>query len=618
MKNLTPYADVLTAAKNTTEKLIAVLCPRRKNVTVTVTTQGGETASIGWENTANGLAVTLNLPSLPPHTMMTRPEAYRIVGFIVHEVMHVARTEKSVWRNACAAGAVVRGLTNAIEDVWMERETIKSDAIGAAREVLESTLESVYRDALAKGGPWSGNVANDLGWGIAVQGRIANGYKCQLASTMHLSTPANVKPLLAVALKRLPKVKSTADALALARELAALLAQQPQPQPQEGEGKGEPQEGEGNGPEGNPRGGKGEPQEGAGEPQEGKGEGKGEAGEAKGEGEGEGEPSDKPGKGGRKGGTGKATGTGFDGKYEFGIGNTAKDAAKRDNVDLRDSWGNGSRLSSFKRGVWQKVPQPHGYMEAELNKRAQLLRDAVPNANRLRDHIRRLLKAPESVIRTRYEETGRLDRRSLHRASWGAQNVYTRRNVTPGVSTAVCIVLDGSGSMNDGNKMHAAKAMALALAEAIEAANGEVMVSMFRENWNTGSDAHVTMLVAKDWSQRTRLRAGAIASLTESGGTPLSQSILAGAQAVSTRQVDRRIVLALTDGECTMGLAGVQAAVKRAAQLGVEVIGIGAGSETDVRPMFPVAVNVTDVRKLATEGMGLLIKAMEKSPRLPR
>jgi hypothetical protein len=92
------YLEVTTAAQETTTKMLSQR--GHTGYAVKITTAGGRTASVMWDHAAR--AVTLNLPSLPSDTMLSRVEADRITGFVAHEVCHVLHTSRErVGRSRC-------------------------------------------------------------------------------------------------------------------------------------------------------------------------------------------------------------------------------------------------------------------------------------------------------------------------------------------------------------------------------------------------------------------------------------------------------------------------------------------------------------------------------------
>ena len=115
----------------------------------------------------------------------------------------------------------------------------------------------------------------------------------------------------------------------------------------------------------------------------------------------------------------------------------------------------------------------------------------------------------------------------------------------------------------------------------------------------------------KDWSEPVSLQK--IAGMCVCGGTPLSPAILAAAQELlQVRDVQRRILIPLTDGGCNMGSSGVKAAVRLANHWGVEVGALGIGGGTEVEQIFPIGVDLPAAANVTAAGLDLLVTMLEK------
>src|SRR3954466_641006 len=119
--NMPRYIDVIRATTETATKILALRTGTAGRRLI-VTTYGGKTASVDWSPDQS--TITLNMPSLPPDSWLTRAEADRLVAFIAHECCHVLHTDRSAWERACQAGPRVREWTNALEDVRIEATEI--------------------------------------------------------------------------------------------------------------------------------------------------------------------------------------------------------------------------------------------------------------------------------------------------------------------------------------------------------------------------------------------------------------------------------------------------------------------------------------------------------------
>jgi len=134
---------------------------------------------------------------------------------------------------------------------------------------------------------------------------------------------------------------------------------------------------------------------------------------------------------------------------------------------------------------------------------------------------------------------------------------------------------------------------------------------VFRTSPRRGLDAD--LWVVKDWHVQARDCAAALAGMVGVGGTPLSASILKGADMLAgVAAATRRIMMVVTDGDCDFGPEAVTKACTLAADDGVEVVGIGMDCDS-VTQAFPprYSVNVKDLRQLAEAGLGVLVAMLE-------
>lgn len=179
------------------------------------------------------------------------------------------------------------------------------------------------------------------------------------------------------------------------------------------------------------------------------------------------------------------------------------------------------------------------------------MRDAASHASRQRALLARALKANETNMRSGGRKAGRLDRGALTRAMAGSPNVFTKRKISEGFDTDVCVLLDASGSMG-GISMQQALEVGLVVAQAASS----VGVNCTTETFNS----------------QGYLRAGTLASrrapspqdygnLVNSacGGTPLSAHMARAAVNQARRAPHkRRVLFVVTDGACDYGPSTVK------------------------------------------------------------
>jgi hypothetical protein len=241
-----PYCQVVAAARDTAERI----CARgSRKVLISVTTLGGSTASVTWDEAQ----ATLNLPTMPASTMLSRAEANQIVGLIAHECCHVMHTNWHDWLLAVREGTAVKELTNGIEDVRIELREIKRKQLPGLLDALSDTMIMMHGKSAANAaasGDKIGSAACHASYVIAILGRLANGYDVPNAKNIAADIDPRWRPAIDYALQRLPGLSDTAGARVLAikvrdmLKLAADTAPAPQPQPPRPQPQQPPQDGQ--------------------------------------------------------------------------------------------------------------------------------------------------------------------------------------------------------------------------------------------------------------------------------------------------------------------------------------------------------------------------------------
>jgi Mg-chelatase subunit ChlD len=605
------YIEVVHAAHETATKILALrLGPDGRRYRVAVTAHGGQTASVTWD-AGTGMA-ELNMPGLPPDAILTRAEADRLVAFIGHECCHVLHSDMAVWKAAVADGARVQAWTNALEDVRIEAVEIAAGKFPALQGLLASIANHLHAEALGEAAKRKRVIGADVAdapYVACILRRIANGYSIPAAGNLADAMSPEVSRLMTVALAGVRRAASTADVLTLARTLVALENQAPkgrdkgQDKPEgQDEGRGDDQgddQGEGEGEEGR-RQGQGERKDGGGP-----------EGEAEGQGEGEPEQDAAPAGDG-------ATGSGSPGiSTDPNLKKTITTIAKR--AGVKPGAYNPSHHLSVVKGEIDYPQPPAGIGPGHNAMSASALNQRLPRNAVLSGQIGRLLVSEEARRVTHHEGSGRLDRRALTRMRAGAVDVYSQRVDTPGVDTALLVLIDGSSSMcmptgpahNRGpSRMDMALTSAWHIANAAELAGAKVAVTVF--HGSSRSDVRVSVI--KDWSTPLRDRAAMLADVSPGGSTPMSPAIMVSAKMLaSVSAATRRIMMVLTDGDCDYGPEAVTKACILAGDDGVEVVGIGMDAGEDVVKAFPprYSVDVKDLAQLAATGLGVLVNMLE-------
>jgi cobalamin biosynthesis protein CobT len=181
-------------------------------------------------------------------------------------------------------------------------------------------------------------------------------------------------------------------------------------------------------------------------------------------------------------------------------------------------------------------------------------------ANALMDKLKRGWK--------RHESWGRFDRRAMVGAVRGKDNVFARRDMAPALNTAVCMLVDMSGSMK-GGKIELAERAAISLAEAMDRVsvpfevlgfncmhnfNSEKLYEEFRAQIKGGHKFHrhypLDHYVFKSYSDKLRdchHAMGAIAQLV-GGDNCDGESFNWAWRRLRRRPEKKKVMLVLSDG----------------------------------------------------------------------
>jgi len=649
------YGTVVAAVRVTFAKLAAQAFPGKpaNRIHVDVDTKGGPTARVTWRGSLTdphtSLYIDLSMPSLPAFLRVPRAYAERLVGYLIHELQHVRKSDANGLQGK---EPLLAAMINGLEDCRIEAELVADGTIPNAKVILSGLAQALLAEALAAG--WTLDSVGSLPFGAAILGRHCLGHDLQLAG---LRVGTQFEGALALMRARLATCHSTAEITALAEDMLGLAREAAEQQPKvdlgkpegdtQGDGEGEDAEGEGEDAEG-----EGEDAEGEGEGEDAEGEGEDAEGEdaegedaegedaegedAEGEGEGEGEGQDRPQEGQGRPSEGGELGqgdTGDAGQNTQGEPQEAPQAtpqgkpkgkrgAQNERVkrsaDHDDALKNlvdaildrndltAKRLRSIPQHIrdWQGMDNagsPAQYSPVALAE----LHAMVPNATMIREYIRRLLKAPAQASRQHYRPHGRLDRRAFPRMAMDAPNVFTKRTRADAVNTAVGLLLDNSGSMEhqafgqEYDRNTCQKALAVTLAEACKHADVDCHISTFGH--------HNALATVKDWNHPLPAALATIAALAPNiGHTPLAASMMGAIDKLAQRtNRTKRILIVLTDGDADEGQPAMDLAQDYARAKGVHVIGVQIGSEK--ADAFKVGVGVIDSSNLSQEVLGALL-----------
>ena len=583
---------------------------------------------------------TLCMPMMPLDVRLPRWKSDLIAAYTVHELLHSLWTDWEVVKRTRVEG--LHGLCNALEDCRIEARAGRGDLVlvNEARRLLMALNAHIAQRALKT----PGFELNDPAQFSFVLGLVIFaeklGYVSELPSDWITRVRPEWLPLFKLALDRFDALSSTADVLRLALDLKALAASLPKAKPakkpqaptpstpgEKGEGQSamtapsmphEPEivEAEGEG-EGEDKGDAGEPLDAPTPPRptpglEGEPEGFPAPSETKGE-DNDAEPSPEPVNAGDQGGRGGARVeepepepeaqpaedlTDATQTYaEANLNDLSQEAAKDAGMSMHALQTENMHASTI-----LNVPAPR-MREVEKGGNPKLASAAIESPAKLRRHLTAAVKSPERVAVERRQVSGRLDMRNLVGLSIGAPNVFRRRVEEEGREAAVGLLLDVSGSMT-GERLRAAKALALHMGDALKAAGVKFEIAAFDDSVQI-----IAKPYAKGWANEAQR---AVAGLRCMNGTGMLPAMKAAAERLlKVGNVTRRILLVLTDGADSYAPEANAALCKFYASRGVDIVGIGLHTNGIARPFNGRGVTVWDTKALSTQGLSQLVKALD-------
>ena len=232
----------------------------------------------------------------------------------------------------------------------------------------------------------------------------------------------------------------------------------------------------------------------------------------------------------------------------------------------------------------------------------QLLATGADTVRRLRRGLANALRSAEKRWWREDQGRGALSPRTLHRLCIDQPrlDVFRTRAMVQGRSTAVCIVLDASGSMTT-PKMVVARDSMRVLLEALndlkipteaftfttghafglqEAANliAEEPTEL-RQRFSRFSNLEIGVI--KQFEEPVKAAMRRLPSIRGTGLTPLGEAMQIGASRLVVRPESRKIMLVLTDGKAGCESPGqashehAQHVANKIAQAGIELVGVG-------------------------------------------
>jgi len=262
-----------------------------------------------------------------------------------------------------------------------------------------------------------------------------------------------------------------------------------------------------------------------------------------------------------------------------------------------------------------------------------------------RDTVRRLRRGLTNALRSaekrwwREDQTrGMLSPRRLYRLSMDLPrlDVFRTKATVQGKSTAVSILLDASGSMSRRKMNVAQSAMQVLLealadlkipTEALTFTTGNALdvtqliqqtgldVSQLRERYGRLSNLEIGLI--KRFSEPVKVAMSRLPNLTGTGLTPLGEAIQVAASRLIVRSETRLILLVLTDGKAGCEGGTLSAAIHaqemagRITKAGIELIGVGILDE-NIREIIRDAMVIRQIEELPVQLCKLLSRTLMK------
>ena len=486
----------------------------------------------------------------------------RYCGKVLHELLHRAFTDFGVVTNRAARQYIMQ-LHNGIEDGRIESECIRLNMTGNCSQLLSRLIDGFVAEAMAQVEDWTN----------PAQYPFILAVMCRPHAKQLIPVPLPLHSIFVEAVSRMgacrPGLPGTRDTLDIAEwvfdQLKALPKQPPQ-QPPKQPPQGDGGDGQGQGDEG----------EGQGQGADGEGQGKGQEGPSDGQegtqiegGEGQGTPAPKK----------------------------APEAAKEPAREAFSPVTNkGEMIKAVETEPSAEIPEGacgHG----TYDKAAKLTRPGrhvgapfhdmqVTVPAKMRYDLKRLFDKSGMEEFQPGRKTGALNVRALPSMTRGNDRLFKRRLEVEGIDSAVVIVLDVSGSMEEactGTRIRPAVKTLAALLESLNAAGVATCVVTFANETS----------VLKPWAMPVKKALGEIKGVCCGGSTNDYFAVRYAHELLLARSEARRVCFVITDGG---GAAFTALQVQSGQRLGITTVGVGIG--VDISDTYPQAVCIDDVSKL--------------------
>ena len=416
-------------------------------------------------------------------------------------------------------------LHNAIEDIWIERKAINTVMLGNVESIFTKLINQIISDAEGHDIDWADPA--QYPFALACVGR-------RYARPVPLAQ--GLEEIFQHASDRVDSANSSYDTLAIAEWVYEQLMQLPEQAQTNPKGNPTPEKGAQDGSESS-------------------------TGDQEGEGEGEGTPDGENGSGKPvatrpvRGQQAREVEPSADvPKEKGGLGCYSKD------VNLRES-GHHTKTQAFR--------------EINVN---------VPS--KLRHEVRMLFENSGLDEFQMGRRSGKINTSALASISTGNVHVFKRHHEEGGINSAVSIVLDASGSMDDRNKDQLAIETTYALYETLTQAGVAVQVITFDQYTSVLIPFNTPVIKAKNIMKR----------FNTGGSTNDYFAIRFAHEQLLARPETRKVCFVLTDGEGHVDMVKQQ--INQGNRLGITTVGVGIG--VDVAKVYDKHVNILKIKELAT------------------
>ena len=447
----------------------------------------------------------------------------RYVGFVVHELCHVKYTDFKCHGD----DDYLNKLHNAVEDIWIERRAINTGMLGNVESIFTKLINQIIAEGEGHGIDWADPA--QYPFALACVGR-------RYARLVPLAK--GLEEIFQHASDRVDQANSSHDTLEIAQWVYDQLMQLPEQTNPTSNPKGNPTPSDGT-------------QDGS-EPS---------TGDQDGEGEGEGTPTG-------QNGSGEPVAT------RPVRGQQAREVEPSADIP-EDKGGIGSYSKDTSMRAEGHHAKEHAFRFININ---------VPS--KLRHEVRMLFENSGLDEFQMGRKSGKINSSALSSISTGNVHVFKRHHEEGGINSAVSIVLDASGSMDDNNKDQLAIETTYALYETLSQAGVAVQVITFDQSTSVLIPFNTPVIKAKNIMRR----------FNTGGSTNDYFAIRFAHEQLLARPETRKVCFVLTDGQGHVDMVKLQ--IAQGNRSGITTVGVGIG--VSVAKVYDKHVNILKIKELAT------------------